>query len=67
MDQNELIKSRLSDITNILITNGTLVECPGLLYGKTGIAIFFFQLAHSSGNRLFQDYAMDLLEVTSNN
>ena len=30
----------LSSITEQLLLNGTLTKCPGLLYGKVGIAIF---------------------------
>ncbi|MDH6358179.1 hypothetical protein [Parabacteroides sp. PF5-9] len=29
----------------MLLLNGTLTECPGLVYGKMGIAVFFFHYA----------------------
>ena len=45
-----------------LIINGTLTDCPGLFYGKIGIAVFFFHYARQTGNVLFQDYAIDLIE-----
>jgi len=36
------IKKDLQQITDMLLLNGTLTECPGLVHGKMGIAIFFF-------------------------
>ena len=52
----------LDKIVQTLIINGTLTEQPGLYYGKTGIAVFFFLYARLTGNSLFQDYAMNLIE-----
>jgi len=52
----------LEKIEQTLIINGTLTDQPGLFYGKTGIAVFFFHLARHTGNKLFQDYAMNLIE-----
>lgn len=52
----------LENIAQRLIVNGTLTEQPGLFYGKIGIAIFFFHYARFTGNELFEDYAMDLIE-----
>ena len=52
----------LEKIVQTLIINGILTEQPGLFYGKTGIAVFFFHYARQTGNELFQDYAMDLIE-----
>ena len=45
-----------------LIINGTLINQPGLFYGKTGIAVFFLHYARQTGNELFQDYAIDLID-----
>ena len=45
-----------------LILNGALTECPGLFYGKTGIAVFFFHYARSTDSALFREYAFDLIE-----
>lgn len=61
MDQ-EFIKNKLEDFTNILLINGTMVDNPGLFYGKTGIAIFFFEYSRYTNVDLFQDYAMELIE-----
>ena len=66
MQENYLIqiKKDLQQITNMLILNGTLTECPGLVHGKIGIAIFFFHYAQYTNNMLFADYAMDLINGT---
>ena len=53
---------QLDEILQTLIINGTLTEQPGLFYGKTGVAVFFFHYARHTQNGLFQDYAMDLIE-----
>lgn len=54
----------LSSITEQLLLNGTLTKCPGLLYGKVGIAIFFFHYARYTQNTLYANYAMDLIEIS---
>ena len=56
-----LTETNLQQIADMLILNGTLTECPGLVQGKMGIAIFFFHYAQYTGNELFADYAMDLI------
>lgn len=61
MEQQD-IKKRLEDITNLLLINGTFVQCPGLFYGKMGIAVFFFHYARYTDNDVFQDYAVKLIE-----
>ena len=35
---------------------------PGLLSGKTGLAIFFFHYARHSGNKLYETFAGDLID-----
>ncbi|WP_298552267.1 hypothetical protein [uncultured Parabacteroides sp.] len=60
------IKEQLSQIANMLLLNGTLTECPGLVHGKIGQAIFFFYYAHYTGNMLFADYAIDLIGEMQN-
>ncbi len=52
----------IEKVVQKLIINGTLTECPGLYYGKTGIAVFFFHYARQTENELFRTYAMDLVE-----
>jgi hypothetical protein len=51
----------LSQIADMLLLNGALTECPGLVHGKMGIAIFFFHYAQYTDNLLFADIAMDLI------
>ena len=53
---------QMDKIVQTLIINGTLTEQPGLFYGKTGIAVFFFHYARQTGNGLFLEYAIDLIE-----
>ena len=53
---------QIEEIVQALIINGTLTKQAGLFYGKTGIAVFFFHYAHYTGNGLYQEYAMDLIE-----
>ena len=55
------IEQELRQIGDMLLINGTLTECPGLVYGKMGIAVFFFHYAQYTGNELFANYAMDLI------
>ena len=55
------IEQRLQQIADMLILNGTLVDCPGLIHGKTGIAIFFFHYAQYTSNVLYENYALDLI------
>jgi hypothetical protein len=52
----------LDKIVQTLIINGTLTDQPGLFYGKTGIAVFFFHYAKQTSNELFLEYAMKLIE-----
>lgn len=54
----------LQQIVDMLLLNGTLTECPGLVNGKVGIAIFFFHYAQFTKNDLYADYAMDLIAET---
>ena len=51
----------LGQIADMLLLNGTLTECPGLVHGKMGIATFFFHYAQHADNELFTDYAMDVI------
>jgi hypothetical protein len=55
------IEIELRQIADMLLLNGTLTECPGLVHGKMGIAVFFFHYAQYTDNMLFADYALDLI------
>lgn len=60
------IEQNIKQVADMLLINGTLAECPGLVHGKMGIAVFFFHYAQYTGNMLFEDYAMDLISETLN-
>ena len=60
------IEQDLRQIVDMILLNGTLTECPGLVHGKTGIAVFFFHYARHTGDELFADYAMDLISEMLN-
>ncbi len=57
-NNRDQIEKDLQQIADMLLLNGTLTECPGLVHGKMGIAIFFFHYAEFTSNDLFADYAM---------
>jgi hypothetical protein len=61
MDNRTEIEQDFRQIADMLLLNGTLTECPGLVHGKMGIAVFFFHYARHTENMLFADYAMDLI------
>lgn len=58
---NNKMKKDILQITDMLLLNGTLTECPGLVNGKIGVAIFFFHYAKYTNNSLFADYAMEVI------
>jgi len=60
------IDQQFSHIVDTLLLNSTLMECPGLINGKMGIAIFFFHYAKYTGNILYADYAIDLIGEIQN-
>jgi hypothetical protein len=60
------LEKHLFQIAELLLINGNLTECPGLVQGKMGIAIFFFHYARYTGNPLFMDYAMNVIEEMQN-
>lgn len=60
-NHTSIIEQHLKQIAEMLILNGTLTECPGLVHGKMGISLFFFHYAQYTGNGLFADYAMDVI------
>ena len=60
-EQPKITVLNLQQIADMLVLNGTLVNCPGLIHGKTGVAIFFAHYARFTGNKLFDNYTMDLI------
>jgi hypothetical protein len=49
-------------IANALLLSSSFIENLGLLNGKMGIAIYFFHLARSSGNKIYEKYAEELID-----
>jgi hypothetical protein len=60
--KKQLIDSRLQRIANVLLLNGSFTDNLGLLNGKMGIAIFFFHYARYTGNKIYEDYAGELID-----
>lgn len=56
------IDERLHRIANILLLNTSFIDNLGLLNGKMGIAIFFYQYFRHTGDKIFQDYANELID-----
>ena len=56
------MEQTLKYISETLKQKGVTVTRPGLMYGKMGIAIFFFHYAHFTGDTSFEDCAMELIE-----
>ena len=56
------MEKTLKFICETLMQKGVTVNRPGLMHGKMGIAIFYFHYAHFTGDTLFEDYAMELIE-----
>jgi len=49
-------------IINVLLLNSSFIDNLGLMHGKTGIAIFFFNLARTTKNQIYEDYAGELID-----
>lgn len=56
------INERLRRIANVLLLNASFIDNLGLLNGKMGIAIFFYQYARYTGSKIFEDYAGSLID-----
>lgn len=56
------VDSRLQRIANVLLLNASFIENLGLLNGKLGIAIFFYHYSRYTGNKIFEDYAGELID-----
>jgi hypothetical protein len=61
IDQNK-VENRLRRIANVLLLNASFTDNLGLLNGKMGIAIFFYQYARYTGNKVYEDYAGELID-----
>lgn len=56
------IKNLLQHISNFLLLNAGFIENPGLLHGKMGIAIFFYNYSRYSQNKIYENYAGELID-----
>jgi len=56
------VEDRLKRIANILLLNASFIDNPGLLNGKMGIAIFFYHYSRYCGNKIYEDYAGELID-----
>jgi hypothetical protein len=56
------IHQRLQRIANVLLLNASFIDNIGLLNGKMGIAIFFYQYGRYSNNKIYTDYAGELID-----
>lgn len=56
------VDNRLQRIANVLLLNASFIDNLGLLNGKMGIAIFFYQYARYTGSKIFEDYAGELID-----
>ena len=56
------IENRLQRIANVLLLNASFIDNPGLLNGKMGIAIFFYNYSRYSKNKIYEDYAGELVD-----
>lgn len=61
----EKIDARLHRIANFLLLNSSFIDNIGLLNGKMGIAIFFFEYARYSKYDLYDNYAGELIDEIS--
>lgn len=60
--QKSKVDSRLQLIANMLLLNASFIENLGLLNGKMGIAIFFYNYARYTSNKIFEDSAGELID-----
>jgi len=58
----EKIENRLHRIANVLLLNASFIDNPGLLNGKMGIAIFFYHYSRYTKNKIYEDYAGELID-----
>jgi hypothetical protein len=52
----------LRRIANVLLLNASFTDNIGLLNGKMGISIFFYKYGRYTGNKIFTDYAGELID-----
>jgi hypothetical protein len=52
----------LQRIANVLVLNASFTDNLGLLNGKMGIAIFFYQYSRYTKSKIFEDFAGELID-----
>lgn len=69
----EKVKSQIwyQNIINSLLLNASFIDNIGLMHGKMGISICFYHLARQTKNKIYEDYAGELIdeiyeEITAN-
>jgi hypothetical protein len=62
MPSKQRIDDRLRRIANVLLLNASYIDNLGLLNGKMGIAIFFYNYSRCTENKIFEDYAGELID-----
>ena len=55
-------KNGCQRIINVLLLNASFIDNLGLMHGKMGIAIFFFHLSRDTQNKVYENYAGDLID-----
>jgi lanthionine synthetase-like protein len=56
------VDNRLQRIANVLMLNASFIDNLGFLNGKVGISIFFYQYSRYTGNKVYTDYADELID-----
>ena len=56
------LKARQQRITNVLLLNASFIDNLGLMHGKMGIAIYFYHLARKTQNKIYENYAGELID-----
>lgn len=56
---NRILQQR---IINSLLLNASFIGNPGLMHGKMGISIYFYHLARQTQNKVYEDYAGELID-----
>ncbi len=59
---NKMTGDRLQRIANVLLLNASFLDNPGLLNGKMGIAIFFYHYSRFTKNKIYENFAGELVD-----
>jgi hypothetical protein len=52
----------LQSAINTLLLNASFIDNIGLMHGKMGISIFFFHLSRQTKNKIYEEYAGELID-----